>query len=78
MGSDMQIDVSQKEGRVPVTLLQIKGRIDGDNFEQLQRQADKTIETGARHLLLDLTEVNFISSAGIRAIHTIFKHLQTN
>ena len=78
MGSDMQIDISQKEGRVPVTLLHIKGRIDGDNFERLQMQADKTIETGARHLLLDLTEVNFISSAGIRAIHTIFKHLQTN
>lgn len=77
MGSEMQIDVSQREGRVPITLLHIKGRIDGDNFEQLQTQADEAIETGTRNLLLDLTEVNFISSAGIRAIHTIFKQLQT-
>lgn len=77
MGSEMQIEVSQQAGRVPVTVLHIKGRINADNFEQLQTEAGKAIEAGARNLLLDLNEVTFISSAGIRAIHTIFKRLQT-
>lgn len=74
----MDITVEQKEGRVPVTVFHIKGNIDVNSYEQLQAQARLAYETGARNLLLDLAEVPYVSSAGIRAINSIFNLLRTS
>jgi hypothetical protein len=74
----MDITVAQKEGRVPVTVFHVKGNIDVTTYEQLQAQARLAYETGARNLLLDLAEVPYVSSAGIRAINSIFNLLRTD
>lgn len=71
--SALQITVSEEQGRVPVTVLRIEGDvIDANSYEQLESQARAAIEGGARNLLLDMTRMKYISSAGLRAIHTIF------
>ncbi|MCL4294871.1 MAG: STAS domain-containing protein [Anaerolineae bacterium] len=71
--SGLQITVSQEQGRVPVTVLRIDGDvIDANSYQQLEAQARAAIEAGARNLLLDLTKMKYISSAGLRALHTIF------
>lgn len=71
--SALQITVTQEQGRVPVTVLQIEGDvIDANSYEQLEAQARAAIEAGTRNMLLDLTKMKYISSAGLRAIHTIF------
>ena len=72
MTGGFSIDVVPMQGRVPVTVLQVHGDIDSNTYEQLQAQADGVFQSGARHLLLDLGEVPYISSAGIRALHYIF------
>jgi anti-anti-sigma factor len=68
----MEISVSQQQGRVPVTVFHIKGDITHETFEQLQHQAQQAIQAGARQLLLDLSDVSYVSSYGIRGISQIF------
>jgi stage II sporulation protein AA (anti-sigma F factor antagonist) len=64
----MEIVASQTDARVPVTVLTIRGQINADTAPELQAEAEKAIKSGARHLLLDLTEAPYISSAGLRVL----------
>ncbi len=68
----MDITVSQEQGRVPVTILYLKGRLDSASYEQLQARAREAFDAGARNLVLDLSGVDYMSSAGLRALHSIF------
>ena len=74
----MEIVVSHAQGRVPVTVFRIKGEIDVNSYEQLQAQAQAAVKAGARDVLLDLTDVTYISSAGLRALHHIFTLVRTD
>lgn len=66
----MEIDVVQEQAAVPVTVLRLSGDLGAE--EPLLSHARSAHQEGARHLLLDLSDVPFISSAGLRAIHQIF------
>lgn len=74
----MEIAVSHEQGRVPVTVFHVKGQIDVDSYEQLQAQAAAAVQAGACDVLLDLTEVPYISSSGLRALHHIFTLVRTD
>lgn len=76
MSSDLQIKVSQMEGRVPVTVLHITGQIDASTSSGLQAKATEAHKAGTNHLLLDLSDVDYMASAGFRAIHSINQMLQ--
>jgi len=56
-----------------VTVLHLQGRVDAASEALVREQADRLYAEGARHLLLDLSQVDYISSAGLRAIHIIYK-----
>jgi anti-anti-sigma factor len=71
----MEIIFSQQQGRVPVAVFHLKGELTTETSPQLEAQAEQAIRTGTRYLLLDLTEVPYISSYGIRAISQIFTWL---
>jgi len=64
------------EGRVPVTVLRPDGRLDGQNYTELISKAAALYEGGARNILLDLSEVSYMSSAGIVALHVIARLLR--
>jgi hypothetical protein len=72
----MEIVVSQEQGRVPVTVFHIKGKVTAG--EQLKTQAEQAIEAGTRNLLLDLREVPIITSSGLRDLHHIYLQLRTD
>jgi len=72
----MEIAVSQEKGRVPVTVFHVKGDITVESYERLQQQAEAAVQAGTCDLLLDLTDVTYVSSAGLRAIHQIFNLLR--
>ena len=74
----MDITVAQEPGRVPVTVLRLKGSVDASSYEQLQSRAQETINAGNRNLLLDLKEVPYMSSAGLRAVNMIFNSLNSD
>jgi anti-anti-sigma factor len=73
----MEMIVSTTEGRIPVTVFHVKGEIAATSYEQLQQQARDAFDAGMQNLILDLTGVTFVSSAGLRAIHYIFTLLRT-
>ena len=56
-----------------VTVLHLQGRVDAASETLVREQASRLHAEGARHLLLDLSQVDYISSAGLRAIHTMYK-----
>jgi anti-anti-sigma factor len=69
----MEIIVSQEQARVPVTIFRLTERINLGNVEQLTERARAAFKSGARDLLIDLAGVPSITSAGLGAIHTIYK-----
>jgi anti-anti-sigma factor len=73
----MEIKVSTENGRVPVTVLHVDGNIDSSTYEQFQSTVKKLVDEGARYILVDLSHVPFVSSAGLRALHTVFNDLRT-
>jgi anti-anti-sigma factor len=74
----MEIVVSQMQGRIPVTVFQLKGEIDANCYEQLQAEAHQAHETGTKDIVIDLSQVKYISSSGLRALHHIFMLLRTD
>ena len=67
----MNISVSEAQGRVPVTILKLDGQLDGQNFKELIAKAQELHSAGQRDFLLDLSELTYISSAGLVALHSM-------
>ena len=67
----MNISVSQQQGNVPVTVIKVDGQLDGQSYQDLIGKARELYDAGARDFLLDLSDLTYISSAGLVAIHSI-------
>ncbi|MFN8413585.1 MAG: STAS domain-containing protein [Anaerolineales bacterium] len=65
----MDITISEKQGSVPVSVLALRGALDGSSYEKFSAEVQKLYDAGTRNLLLDMTELTFLSSAGIAALH---------
>jgi anti-anti-sigma factor len=72
----MNIKISTEQARVPVTILHVEGDIDSSTYEDFLSQAEKLINEGARYMIVDLAQVPYVSSAGLRAIYTILMDLR--
>ena len=72
----MEINLSQAQGNVSVTVIKIKGNITSE--VELQEKAKEVHDSGIHHILLDLSEVPYMSSVGLRALHYIFSLLRTH
>jgi len=75
---NMSILIGQEQGSVSVTVLKIDGDLDASTFKDFQDQATEIINAGASNLLLDMSDVGFMGSAGFRAIHAIANMLDTD
>jgi anti-anti-sigma factor len=67
----MEIAVSTTQGRVPITLLQPHGKLDASTYKALLAKAQELFQAGSRDMLIDLSAVDYMSSAGLVALHTI-------
>ena len=72
----MEIKVSTMTGRVPVTVAHVEGNVDISTADIFQANIMSLIEGGARHILLDMEHVPFMSSAGLRALNQVFNKLR--
>jgi len=72
----MEIITIVENARVPVTVMHVYGNIDSNTYQIFQAKAEELISKGARYILVDMENVPFISSAGLRAIHNIFNQLR--
>lgn len=67
----MDIKLSKAAGRVQVTVIRLAGELDGQSYTQLIDQARELYKDGARDFLIDLTDLTYISSAGLVALHSV-------
>ncbi len=67
----MNISISQAQGNVPITIIKLDGRLDGQNYQELITKAQELYSKGACEFLLDLSDLTYISSAGLVALHSI-------
>ena len=61
----MDISVQQSD---QISIVSIAGSIDALTADQITGCIDERISSGEKHLVFDLSEVEFMSSAGLRAI----------
>ena len=69
----MEISVDKVSGKTLVHVVKIIGDLDASSYLELVSTAQKVYDEGAKHLLLDLTDLAFISSAGLASLHIITK-----
>jgi len=75
MAAFLKLKFWQHEEFVPVTVVQLAGELDSNTYKQFQTEVLHEIEAGTRHILLDFSQLTYISSAGLRALHMIAKTL---
>jgi anti-anti-sigma factor len=67
----MEITVSQEQGRISISIIKVSGQLDGQTYESLIAKAREVVEGGTRNILLDLSDLTYISSAGLVSLHTM-------
>jgi len=75
MSSTLHIAVAEEQGDVLVTILHLKGDLDASTQPELEEKAAGLIDSGVSNLLIDLEEVGYMGSAGLRALHSIANKL---
>lgn len=71
----MEIATWQESAAVPVTVMQVTGDLTAN--EPLESHARSAFADGTRDIVLDLSKVQYISSAGLRVIHAIYMLLRS-
>lgn len=74
----MELTAAHKEGRVPFTIFQIEGQINMGTHKILEDKARQELADGMHYLLIDLSQVTSLTSAGLRTIHLINNLLSSN
>jgi anti-anti-sigma factor len=71
-GQEGEMEI-QEQTRDGILILHIDGQIDSTTGPELGSRLDTKINTGQVHLVLDLSDVPYISSAGLRALSIALK-----
>ena len=73
MNSDLKISSEQIQADVPVTVLHLRGWLDAQGEGELLERARAVHDGGAEYLLIDLSELSTLTSAGMRAIQKVYQ-----
>jgi len=77
MDSTLRIAVFNEKGIVPVTIVHLTGVLDWKTHQDFQDRTFEAIAAGAENILIDMGGVDFMGSAGIRALHAIARRIGT-
>lgn len=67
----MKITLTKTDKPLSITILKLEGKLDGVNYESLIDEAQNVYAEGVRDIILDLSQLTFISSAGMVALHKV-------
>ena len=67
----MEITTSLHQAKESVSVMKIKGEINAENYTYVVKKAQELYNTPANNLIIDLSEVTDIGSAGMVGIHKI-------
>ena len=60
------------------TLLALEGRLDSNTSETLAQQLNETMDSGQHKLIVDFSQLAYISSAGLRVLLMTAKRVKTS
>ena len=72
MNSDFRISSEELQADVPVTVFHIYGWLDAQSEEELLAAARIAYDDGARYLVIDMSGLDTLTSAGMRALQKVF------
>ena len=73
MNSDLRISSEEVQADMPVTVFRLRGWLDAQSEEQLLEAARTAYDEGARYLLIDMTDLDTLTSAGMRALQKVYQ-----
>jgi anti-anti-sigma factor len=73
MNSDLTITKEELQAEVPVTVFRLRGWLDAQSEEQLLEAARTSHDEGARFLLIDMSDLDTLTSAGMRALQKVYQ-----
>ena len=73
MNSDLKITSEQQQASVPVTVFHISGWLDAQSEAQFLDTARLAYDEGARYLLVEMSSLDTLTSAGMRAIQKVYQ-----
>jgi anti-anti-sigma factor len=73
MDSDLKITSEQIQADMPVTVLHLRGWLDAQSEVQLLETARTAYDSGARYLLIDMSDLDTLTSAGMRALQKVYQ-----
>ena len=73
MNSDLRISSEEVQRDLPVTVFRLRGWLDAQSEEQLLEAARTAYDGGARYLLIDMRDLDTLTSAGMRALQKVYQ-----
>lgn len=75
MNADFKItsEQIQRQDKGPVTVFHLRGWMDAQSEDQLLTATHEAYTAGAHYLVLDMAEIDMLTSAGMRAIQKVHK-----
>ncbi len=73
METTLTITREEIQANNPITVLHLQGWLDAKGEENLLAAARAAYSEGARFMILDLAGVETLTSAGMRAMHKVYK-----
>ena len=73
MNADFKITVEQAQAATPVTVFRIGGWLDAQSEGELLEQARVAYDGGARQAVIDMSDLDTLTSAGMRAIQKVYQ-----
>ena len=70
--TDLSVDLTEEGG---LTILTVRGELDAYSAPTLDAAFDQALADGAQHLVLDLADVGFIDSSGLRSMIRVRKQV---
>lgn len=67
----MEIKVTIHQAEHPIAIMQLNGEISAANYMEVVNKAQELFNNPARNLIIDLSEVSSVSSAGLVGLHKI-------
>ena len=59
-----------------VAVMSVSGRVDSSTAPELESQLSQVVDGGRHHIVLDLKDVEYMSSAGLRAMVSTLKKVK--
>lgn len=74
----MSLNVLVSSRQTGVYVVKPQGRLDSGTYLMLEKKVDSLLESATRVLILDMVDLDYISSAGVRVIFKVKKGLSAS